>query len=195
MPKIKFRYSWIYSANWEKWSGVYDFKTKNHYSDDDLILYTEKAEQEWIKFGEVVPKKLMEITGFMWNEREIICYIVNQCIAFSDPLTISPKKDIDMFVNILIHELIHRIFTQDDNRERMQKIIEKAKIKYHEEFRKTIVHVLLFAVFERLMKDLNQLQRIEADIKFNENNAEYKKSWDIVLSEGGDKIIDEFFRD
>jgi len=66
-------------------------------------------------------KELSKITNLNWSEKQIICYVVGKAIPFSDPLTLPVYKKIDYAVDMLTHELIHRLFTQKSNQKNIKK--------------------------------------------------------------------------
>ena len=77
----------------------------------------------WRKDEEKLLKELADISGLRWQEKSMACYVVGRCIPFSDPLTIKVYKELPLnyFVDVLTHELIHQLFTQNDNLQKSKK--------------------------------------------------------------------------
>ena len=86
VPKVIFRYSWIYDElRREKWK-----KKSNYYLSPRKVLnYVRKAEKFWRKDEKKILIELSKLTKLKWEEKEIHCYVVGRGIAFSDPLTVS----------------------------------------------------------------------------------------------------------
>src|SRR5207302_6251719 len=93
--------------------------------------------------------------------------------AFSDPLTILIRpKDPTLFIDYLIHELIHQIFIQKDNYRHSKQAWEYINKTYHQESQITRNHIPLHAIHtqiyktfygeERLQRDINQAKEIGA---------------------------------
>ena len=75
-------------------------------------------EKLWIKYEKKVLTELSKITRLKWKEKAINCYIVvrrGTYSAFSDPITMPIYPKIDWFIDVLIHESIHRLWTQEGN--------------------------------------------------------------------------------
>jgi hypothetical protein len=74
----------------------------------------EKVEKLWRRYEKKILKELPTITRLKWKSRFICCYVVGRCIPFSDPLTLPVyEKSQDYFIDTLVHELIHRLSTQN----------------------------------------------------------------------------------
>ena len=71
-------------------------------------------------------KAIEKATGLMFK-KDVKCYVVSDTLwkGFSDPLTIR-LSNINEFINVLIHELIHVISVQNKNRMKiLNKLIER----------------------------------------------------------------------
>jgi len=78
-------------------------------------------------------KEISTVYGLEWREKEIYCYMTGreEYFAFSDPLTLPFYKTIDVFIDILVHELTHRILQDDKvNWQKFEKAWEYIKQKY-----------------------------------------------------------------
>jgi len=125
IPKIIFKYSWIYDQNWREWIKIYRKKIKRYHSIKQVQNYIKKAEKMWRKNEKKILTELSNITKLKWKSKFIYCYVVGRCIPFSDPLTLPVcKKHPDYFVDILVHELIHRLFAEEGNLEQLKKSLE-----------------------------------------------------------------------
>ncbi len=99
------------------------------------------------------------------------------------------RKQPDYFADVLTHELIHNIFTQ--NRTKIEKALKKFKQRYPEETQRTIIHILVYAVHSHIYCKFFSKKRINRDVKSVNIYPEYRKSWEIVQAEGYKNIIKE----
>lgn len=191
-PKIRFRYSWIYDQNWKEWIKIYEKKSQKYPSAKEVLNYIKKVEKLWKKIEKKILSELSNITGLMWKEDFIYCYVVGKCIPFSDPLTMPMYKDTDYFIDTLIHELIHQLFTQEGNMKQSSEAWKHIDRKYKKETIKTRIHIPLHSIhFHIYMKFFNE-KRLKTDIESISFLPDYKRSWKIVQKEGYQNIIREF---
>ncbi len=149
---------------------------------------------EWLKFESKIIQAITEITALKFSERVIIVHIVkNYMGAFSDPLVVSAKYPPDLFVDILTHELIHRIFNYNVQELPIRKI--NLTMFPDEKNITTLNHILVHAIHKKIYLDvLNAPNRLERDMGRCEKNPAYAKAWKTVQDGGYQEIIDEFIR-
>jgi hypothetical protein len=88
-----------------------------------------EVEKLWRRYEKKILKELSTITRLKWKSRFICCYVVSRCIPFSDPLTLPVyEKSQDYFIDTLVHELIHQLFTQNNEKLRKAWKIYRKKI-------------------------------------------------------------------
>ena len=119
IPKVIFRYSFIYEET------LFAPNIKGvKYDRDKYIIYVDtyikKLNKKWSKLNNKVLNYMSKITGLKWKSKFIPCYLIkiSHVHAFSLPLTIPINfkgkkiyhKNIDGFIDILVHELIHNLF-------------------------------------------------------------------------------------
>lgn len=193
IPKIIFKYSWIYNQNWKEWIEIYKRKTGKFPSTNQILNYIKKVEKLWRKDEEKILKELSKISGLKWKSEFIYCYVVGRCIPFSDPLTLPVyDKYPDYFIDTLIHELIHQLFTQQGNMEQSEKAWEYINRKYKKESHKTRIHIPLHAIHSHIYLKFFGKKRLNRDIKLISFLLDYKNSWKIVQKERYQNIIQEF---
>jgi len=190
LPKIKFKYSYIYDHNWQTWFRVYK-KTPQKLSPEKVRNYIRRIEKFWKKYEKIIPQEILKVTGLKWTKKEIICYVVSDCRPFSDPLTLPVYKNKNYFIDVLTHELIHQIFTQD-NFKKTEKVWKYFHKRYKKESFVTRIHIPLHAIHWQIYEKIFSEERLKRDIKWSSRFPDYKKAWDIVKKEGHDKIIREF---
>jgi hypothetical protein len=193
MPQIVFRYSWIYDQNWREWIKIYKIKTGKYPSTNQILNYIKKIEKLWRKDEKKILEELSKISGLTWKSEVICCYVVGRCIPFSDPLTLPVyNKYPDYFIDVLVHELIHQLFTQNGNIERSRNAWNYINRKYRKESRTTRIHIPLHAIHSHIYLNFFGEKRLNRDVKLISFLLDYKRSWEIVQKEGYQKIIREF---
>lgn len=191
--KIIFRYSRIYDRRWKESGKFYGAKDKNYPSPAKIRNYIKKAEKEWRKHEIKVLTELSKITGLKWQEKTIVCYVVGRCIPFSDPLTMKVYKDLNRFIDVLIHELIHRLMaSQEGNLKKSKKAWDYFYGKYKNESFTTAIHVPLHAFHTAIFLKFFGKKRMENEIRAMNDLPDYGRSWDIVKKEGYKTIIENF---
>ena len=89
IPEIKFCFSSVYNSFFEKFVRLPRSKDKN-ITTKDILKKMSILEKEWKKIENKILKSLTAYTNLQWSEKIINCYFVENCIPFSDPLTICP---------------------------------------------------------------------------------------------------------
>lgn len=188
IPKIAFRYSWVYDMCCKE--KLDEYRKKLPYpSYEKVTLYLKEVEKEWKKIENKILQHLSNVAKIKWKEKEVICYVNGRCEPISDPLTIEVyEKRIDWFIDVMIHELIHRIFLQDD------KILNKF-YKLSEEYNKnmgTTVHIIVNAIHKDIYLRFFNRNRLAREIKIFSNYPELKGAWDFVEKRDYKQIIKDF---
>jgi len=159
----------------------------------EIVGYIKSVQKQWEKDEEKVLAELTRVTHLKWEERVIVCYVVGNSIPFPDPLTVPAYKNIpDYFVDILIHELIERLFLQPVNQEKMQKVWRHFYSKYKKEPRITKNHIPVHALFSHVMLKFFNKERLERERAWINYLSPYKRSWEIVSAVGYEEILKEF---
>jgi len=192
IPKINFRYSWVYDQQWKIWSKNLKSRPKEYPSCEDILDYLTKIEKIWKSLSKKILIELSDVIRLKWHSKEIQCYVVGSCKPFSDPLTIPIYNDKKWFLDVLIHELIHRLFVENKNLIDSKKAWEYLDDKYKEESKIIRVHILLYAIHTHIYLKFFGKDRLLRNIKTMKSHKDYSKSWDIVEKEGYENIIKEF---
>lgn len=194
-PKVLFKYSWPYDESWkENYKGsTYEYKA--YPSAKKIEAYIQIISKLWKQKEKQVLKEIADVTHLSWHTPTITCYVVGRCIPFSDPLTIPVYDQYpDYFIDILTHELIHRLFTDGQNEHKAKEAWKYIHTTYKKEQFNTQIHIPLHAVHKHIYLKYFNESHIQRDQRLIRHLAPYKKSWRIVEKEGYENIIKEFVK-
>lgn len=158
----------------------------------EVLKYIKNVEKIWRKNEKKILSELSRITGLKWKEDFIYCYVVGSCRPFSDPLTMPMYNDKNYFIDTLIHELIHQLFTQEGNIKQTSKAWKYVERKYRSETGKTRTHIPLQAILSYIYITFFDEKRLKKDIISKSFFYDYKRAWQIVQQEGYQNIIRDF---
>jgi len=194
IPKVEFRYSYIYDEVYKNSSEIKKFlkKTNKKYpSREETIGFRNRFEVFWRGEERKILRKILEVTGLNWKEKRIICYVVGVCRPMSDPMTIRVFHDMEYAVDMITHELIHnlQINIEDNKWKKWQRYIDS---KYSDVSDTTKAHIFLNAVHKKIYLELFDKERLRRDLYESNKALDYKNSWKIVEKEGYESIIRKF---
>lgn len=155
-----------------------------------IMTLIKKYKKIWSKEEKSVLKELSTIMRLQWKEKKVKCYIVGYGRSLNDPLTVSLSNKGVQFVDTLTHELIHQLQTQ--NYKKMRKWFPYIEKNWGNERKATKTHILLHAVHTLLLKKRYGLARLRKNKGKSVNSPDYKRSWEIVETEGAEFIIKKF---
>ncbi len=187
-PTVEFRFSEPY----ERILGQYEYGNKE-VPVKSFEAYISRIEPVWRKIEKKCLTYMSQVTKLKWEEDKIKCYIMNGKQPFSDPLTIGTYEE-PMFIECLIHELIHVLLSQKINEDKELKYLEHTKKKYPNHSNLVYDHILLYAVFEKLHQEIFNRKDILKSEYENSISNDYKIAIKIVIDGGSDEIIEEFLK-
>jgi hypothetical protein len=134
-----------------------------------------------------------------FSQNYIDVYVVGrQYNPFSNPMVIAcsfiPGRFVtpENFFDVLIHECLHRILTDNDKQVPVREIWSKM---FPDEQLLVRNHVILHALHKWIYIDvMKKTDRFDNDYKRSQNYPAYKKSWQIVENRGYNELIEEFKR-
>ena len=199
ISKVEFRWSWIYEQAYHSQT----LKSKEFNYEKYLKKTTKfisKVKKDWKPIENRIFKILPIETGLEWKEKKVVCYLIKRSALFpiSDPLTIPIELEGEKifvlnskrFIDMLIHELIHNLFIQ--NEEKTEKYFQKIFENYPKEEFDTIIHLIIHALHKKIILQIFDDKRLKEEIRNNQFYPAYKRSWEIVNEKGEDEIIREF---
>jgi hypothetical protein len=192
VPKIIFQRSWIYDHVLEPLRGV-NFKMP---SEKDIKQRVTNIERGWKMYGPKLLKEMARITRLSWHQKITTCYLVTGIkMAWSDPLTMNTRKDPRGAIHTLTHEMIHRLFSEEENDKKIDQNWKTFLRKYPKEDILTKNHIFLQAVHEHLLRKFFNEQELKGVVAFDQKNPLYARSWEIVNKEGYQTILAQLTKD
>ena len=147
----------------------------------------------WQPYEQKILVGMTETLGLSFRQNIIDVYIAPWFRAFSDPLVIGVTKEPDIFVDILTHELLHRLLTDNTAiRYETDLLTEWRKLFGKNHNFKTLVHIPVHAVHKAIYLDiLKEPKRLERDIANNKKHGAkaYVAAWEYVEECGYESIV------
>ncbi len=158
---------------------------------EEILERVENYKKEWSEHGLNILQGLIDVAGLEFHRDVIDVYIVSiNPRQFSNPIIIKSGFSPDEFIDVLTHELIHRLLVL--NRIKKGSLIgdkysdETDIVKNH-----IIVHALLKYIYLDILKDSSRLEKNILRSK-NHGTSEYFRAWEIVENDGYKNLIEEF---
>lgn len=199
-PEIRIKDAWLLRTNASQYLHELWAKEGDVLADDKWM---EKRVSEYQKAWQPYEKKIVEgmcdIYDLRFKQNMIDVYIAPWFSAFSDPLVIGVQHDPDVFIDLLAHELLHRLFTCNN----LYDIDHDKKLVLGKDWRKMFgadldfgarIHIPVHAGLKALFLDiLQEPHRLERDIKSAHDNikewgSDYAQAWDYVEKHDYKKI-------
>ena len=168
-------------------------------TEEKCLEYTEAYKKEWAKIEMQYLAGMTEILGLSFYRSVIDVSLAPFFIPQSDPLILHFNNEPDHFVDVLAHELIHVLLT-DNNKIQVNSnsnfnLTEEWTNLFGEHDFKVLVHIPVHAVLKYLYLDvLNEEQRFVRDVEHSKAKSwgeAYTKAWEYVEKEGYKEIIEK----
>ena len=167
---------------------------ENEGSDDFINQKVREYSEAWSIYEDRIIPALCDVLGVEFNQNIIDIYITPFINSISDPMIISTKYPADRAIDVITHEISHRLLTDNDH----LPLSDGRKLTEHwtEAFGnypfKTLVHIPVHALLEYIFTDiLNEPARLERDIEFSKRFEAYDQAWQHVQNTGYKTIIDQ----
>lgn len=199
--KVNFIWSWIYQSQ------IHSTTVNEEYDNANYEIYVEsfikEVKENWRQLEKNIFHSIEEISGLKWKKLEINCYVIkiSSLNPISDPLTIPIQiqteegnftLSIERFIDMLVHELIHNLFIQ--NEDKMSQYFEYALKKYKNEQLDTVIHLLLHAIQKKIFLKIFDKKRLTNEKQACSFYISHKRSWELVEGIGEDIILQEFVK-
>lgn len=192
-PEIVIKDAWLLRENASQHLHELWAKPGDKLADDqDMQRIVTSYKDAWKPLEKKILTGMCETFDLEFRHNIIDVYIAPWFFGFSDPLVIGVVHEPDLFIDILTHELFHRLFTANTNYD-----IDKSKrrLKWQELFGsehdfKTLVHIPVHAGLKAIYLDvLHEPKRLKRDIDRSQKHQGYKEAWDYVEKHDYKKII------
>lgn len=193
LPVIRIKNAWLLRENasvhlHELWGKG---EVMVSYEETDRII--QRYRDAWVPYENRVLQAMTDMLGLQFRQNYIDVYIAPWFYAFSDPLVIGTGYDPDRFVDVLTHELIHRLLTDNTMLPyEINMFQEWKKIFGDNHLRVTTVHIPVHAVHAAIYLDyLKEPERLERDklIDKKYTGEGYVRSWEYVHEHGYKEIV------
>jgi hypothetical protein len=156
---------------------------------DECLEWTANYRQEWVKYNQKLLTAMTEVLGVTFYKPVIDVSTAPFFMSQSDPLIINFVSMPDEFVDVLAHELLHVLLT-DNNKVRVRDettaidLAKEWKKLFGEHDRSALNHIPVHAMLKYLYIDvLNDATRFDRDVKKAStlsNAASYVSAWKYV---------------
>lgn len=193
IPEIRFSNGWLLTSAFMAYrEEIKRFKNKRAPSWKKMSKIVSVREKIWKKSEKKIITAMQKITGLNFYQNLIDVYIVyGWRTAFSDPMVIGMRYEDEDFIDVLTHEILHRLIT--DNIQGKNGGSWPAKIYPKIKDTRTIHHILVHAIHKEIyLNVLKRPDRLAKDIEKCQKWPSYKRAWQIIEKDGHSNIIEKF---
>ena len=153
-------------------------------SDKEYAGIVDSYQKAWKPYEKKILEGLCRITGLQFRQNIIDVYIAPWFAAFSDPMVIGTRNTPDRFIDILTHELIHRLLTDNTTLPFDTELVPKWEEMYGRKHSfNTLIHIPVHVVHKAVYLDvLESSKRLKRDEnhKIINDYKDYMLSWEYV---------------
>lgn len=191
LPLIRFRYSWHLDPLFARlFANNRNHRITEYPKPENIKEHVEIFQDGWRSVEKKLLSGMCEMLDLDFFQNAIDVHVVGYAKPFSNPLVLSSHYEADEAVDVVTHELIHRLLT--DNTRQLDVGTIWSEMFAGEE-RLVRNHVLVHAVHEFLYREvLTDPARLDRDRSRAAKHPAYKRSWDLVGEAGYGSIIDSF---
>lgn len=200
-PEIRINYAYFLRGISEILDKHYNPGNSQLASWEQCQEWTKAYRAEWEKHQGKILTALHDILGLKFYRDVIDVSLAQYFIPQSDPLIMHFRNEPDLFVDVLTHELIHILLTDNNVLQLNNHECKVDLIKIWQELFGanynfgTLVHIPVHAVLKSLYIDyLNDKSRLERDIekaKEIDNGKNYVNAWEYVNDNDYKEIVNK----
>ncbi len=195
LPVIRIKDAWLLRENVSRHLHELWGKGKTLADDDWMEKRVADYQKAWKPFEKKILTAMTDLLDLSFRQNIIDVYIAPWFNAFSDPMVIGVMREPDEFVDLLTHELIHRILTDNTTLPHETMLLDKwQKLFGKEHSFGTVVHIPVHAVHKAIyLVVLNAPERLARDVAGNEKYraTDYINAWNYVDKNDYRKIINQ----
>lgn len=166
---------------------------ENEGSDDFIDQKVREYSESWSAYENRIIPALCDVLGVEFNQNIIDIYVTPFINSISDPMIISTKYPADRAIDVITHEISHRLLTDNDHLPLSdgRKLSDHWTEAFGDHSFKTLVHIPVHALLEYIFTDvLDEPERLQRDMKFCRKFEAYDEAWKYVQATGYKVIID-----
>jgi len=197
MPRVEFTYSSVYDEQWRAAWKRSAKRSGRYPSPEEVQRFMRKVERAWRRSEAGVFRSIARVSGLRWSDDPHVCYVVGYAIPFSDPLTLpvfGPKAPVNYVVDVLTHELIHRLLIGRRAAARVRTALSRLKREYPRENENVRTHIIVHAIHWRVFETEFGVARLHRERRIMGTVPDYRRAWEIVEAEGAAPLIQRFLR-
>ena len=168
-------------------------KDQQRMSDEVIEQKIEAYRAAWLPYEDMILQHMTEVVNLSFRQNMIDVYISPHFNAFSDPLVVGLRFEPDLFVDILTHELLHRLLTDNLSMPAGRRLGGLWRELFGQDHTATtLYHIPVHALHKSIYLDaLKAPQRLQRDIDRCQahGNLDYVKAWEYVERVGYQEII------
>jgi len=201
LPEIRIFYAGLLERESVILAKSYASEIENY---EEAERKVELYRKEWYKYEHRLVQFITNTLELEFYKPVIDVHIAQKFIPKSAPLIIDLQYSPDQFLDILTHELIHVLLTdnkliQINGKHIGHRIADRwYKLLSKDHSFTTLIHIPVHAVMAKVFTEFyHDDKRKVRDIKTTESYGlvDYQKSWDFVEKNGYQKIVDLFKED
>lgn len=191
LPEIRIKYAWLLSDAASVPINELRGDGKPLLAPKEYFKIADKYKKAWEPYEENVLRGMCELFGLGFRQNIIDVNIAPWFYAFSDPMVIGVRFSDEEFVACLIHELLHRLLTDNTKLDYDIDLIKPWRELYGKDHSvNTIVHIPVHAGVKAILLDvLNRPDLLEKEILGNKDYPDYRKAWEYVDKNDYKEII------
>ncbi len=190
-PEIRIKYGWLLSAEVSEplnklWGDGTPLRTKEEY--EQIVENYQKA---WKPYEKKIIKGMCDTLGLSFRQNIVDVYIAPWINAFSDPMVIGVTFEPNRFIEVLTHELLHRLLTDNNESNYVTTYTDEwAELFGKEHSWNALVHIPAHASMQAIFDDvLKEPSRTESDKKLCKQWKDYNAAWEYVGEVGYEEVI------
>lgn len=197
LPKIRIKYGWLLTENASTGLNELWGEGESLLSPEEYIEIAKDYEIAWRPYEEPVLRGMCDLLELEFRQDIIDVYIAPWFRAFSDPVVVGVMYQPNRFIEVLSHELIHRLLTDNRQSDYKTEYVYRWENLFGNEYSPgMIVHIPVHAVYQGIFDDIiGEPQRVVDDIDFVKQDDDYRKAWEYVREHGHKNIINQLRED
>lgn len=191
-PEIRIKDAWMLRQNASTYlHELWAEKDERLADDNEMKRIVATYKKSWEPYEADIVRGMCALLDLEFRQNIIDVNIAPWFYAFSDPMVIGDTYEPARFVEVLTHEIIHRLLT--DNVQTPYSTLyadEWKKLFGKEHTFDTLFHIPVHAVMQGIFDDvLHEPERIKNDRKLCEKWPDYRAAWQYVDERGYKEII------